>query len=295
MKKILITGANGQLGRKIKDLSITLNNIDFYYTDIEELNICNNSQLDSFIESLKPDIIINCAAYTNVELAETNKTEAYLLNATAAKYIAENAKKHNAKFIHISTDYVFDGQKNLPYIETDKTNPISIYGKSKLEGEIAVINSNKNSIIIRTSWLFSEYGKNFALSILSAARTKNELSIVYDQIGTPTYAGDLASCLLSICENYFSTNNWNKGIYHYSNLGVASWYDFAFYLIKINNININIMPIISDKYPSKVKRPRFSILNKFKIISIFEISIPHWTTAVDKFQKNFDILNSNKN
>lgn len=293
MKKILITGANGQLGKKIKDESLKYKDIEFFFTDIEELDICNNSQIDSFIEKIKPQIIVNCAAYTNVELAETHEAEAYLINSIAARFIATNAAKHNAKFIHISTDYVFDGEKNLPYNENDKTNPVSIYGKSKFEGELSVNNTNNDSIIIRTSWLYSEYGKNFLLSMLNAAKTKNNISVVYDQIGTPTYAGDLARCILTICEQYFTNNKWNSGIYHFSNLGVASWYDFAYHILKTNK-NVIVNPILSNEYPSEAKRPNYSILDKSKIITTFEIKIPHWTDSCDICLKNYNNLLKNK-
>ena len=291
MNKILITGANGQLGKKIKDLTAEIKDaeikdIEFIFTDIDELDITDYQQVEEFTSKHKPQIIVNCAAYTNVEQAEDDICSAYKLNSDAPRNIADISRKNNMKLIHISTDYVFDGTKNMPYSENDLTNPISVYGKSKLDGEKHVLTENPDALIIRTAWLYSEYGKNFALSMLKLAATKDCLNIVYDQVGTPTYAGDLAFAILEICKKFLSEKFWAAGIYHYSNLGVCSWYDFTKAIFKIAELKTSVNPILSCDFPTKAKRPTFSVLNKSKIINTFCINIPHWTDSLNIFYMN---------
>ena len=283
MKNILITGANGQLGRKIKDESHLYNNLNFYYTDVDDLDILNYNQLECFIKNNKIDVVVNCAAYTAVDLAETEIENAYKINATALEYLAKLTKLNNAKFIHISTDYVFDGEKNTPYNEYDATNPQSIYGKSKLEGEQNVMKENPFSIIIRTSWLYSEYGKNFVKTIINLLAEKTELKVIYDQVGTPTYAGDLAIAILKIIESFVVENIWKYGIYHYSNLGVCSWFDFAQKIIDkcYKKDEIKIIPVLSKEFKTLAKRPHYSVFDKYKIMQTYNLNIPYWEKSLE--------------
>jgi len=283
-KKILITGANGQLGKKLIDNiynSEYKKVIELYCNDIEDLDITNEIVLKRFLEENKFEIVINCAAYTNVDLAEDNYEVAKSINADAPRYLAKYTKQTGGKLIHISSDYVFDGGKNTPYKEDDTPNPISVYGKTKLIGEKNVMAENSDAIIIRTSWLYSEHGKNFLKTILRLSEEKEELDVVFDQVGTPTYAGNLAAEILYICLNYINLNNWYSGIYHYSDLGVCSWYDFACAIVEakrnIKNKNIPIInPVLSENFPSKVKRPNYSVLDKSKIIKTYSSKISYW-------------------
>jgi dTDP-4-dehydrorhamnose reductase len=287
MNNILVTGANGQLGMKIRDCAKDFPKFNFLFTDIQELDITNKIELESFVVDNKIDLIINCAAYTAVDNAENDLDNAYKLNSFAPESLAEISTRHNLKFIHISTDYVFDGTANLPYNEVSQTNPASVYGKSKLDGEKRALNSNTDCVIIRTSWLYSEYGNNFAKTILRLAKEKEMLKVVYDQVGTPTYAGNLAESVLLIVNGFFSKDIWNPGIYHYSNLGVCSWYDFAIKLVKSKNIEIEIIPVLSHEFVTKAKRPAYSVFDKSKIIKTFGIKIPYWTDACDEMLKNY--------
>jgi len=280
MKIILITGANGQLGKKIRDISSEYSQYNFLFTDVEQLDITSRKDVETFFIAKKPDAVINCAAYTNVDNAEDDFDTACLINETGPGLLAEYCNKYSAEFIHISTDYVFEGNATVPYKEIDETNPVSAYGVSKLKGELAVTRNLKNSIIVRTSWLYSEYGKNFALTILKYAKEKEQLKVVYDQIGTPTYAGDLAKAVLDMLEPCFSHNNANiYGVYHYSNLGVCSWYDFALFLLKSENIKTPVLAVDSSEFPVKAKRPSYSVFYKTKTISKFKIKIPYWTES----------------
>ena len=277
MNNILITGANGQLGSEIKELSKIYNKNNYFFTDIAELDITNKTSINDFCYTNKINYIINCAAYTAVDKAETEIKLSNLINATAPKNLAEISNKLNIKLIHISTDYVFDGTNYKPYTENDNPNPTSQYGKSKLQGE-KNIQINPNSIIIRTSWLYSSFGKNFVKSIIKLATEKNKLTIVSDQIGTPTYAYDLANTILNIISN----KKFISGIYNYSNLGVASWYDFAKEIISYKKIKCEIEPILTKDYPLPAKRPFYSVLDKAKIINTFNITIPYWRNSLKK-------------
>ena len=292
MKNILITGANGQLGQKIKDGAHIYNNFKFYYTDIDQLDILNYNQLEIFIKDNKIDFVVNCAAYTAVDLAETEIEKACKINIIAPKYLAELTKLNNTKFIHISTDYVFDGKKNTPYNEDDSTNPQSVYGKSKLEGEQNIIKENPSTIIIRTSWLYSEYGKNFVKTIINLLSEKTELKVVYDQIGTPTYAGDLANAILKIIEKFTTENIWKSGIYHYSNLGVCSWFDFAKKIIdKYDTENkIKIIPVLSNEFKTAAQRPHYSVFDKYKIMQTYNLNIPYWEDSLNIMLKNYELV-----
>lgn len=277
--KILILGSKGQLGSEIKELAPLYKNIDFTFTDIEELDITNEASLKSFFGKNKFNCIVNCAAYTAVDKAETDKTQAVKLNVTAVKLLSEFASSQKALFVHISTDYVFDGKNYKPYLETDLTNPKSIYGKTKLDGEVEVIFNAQNAIIIRTSWLYSSFGNNFVKTIIKNAKEKGTLNVVSDQIGTPTYARDLAKSILDIVPSYKSSNKFE--IFNYSNEGVASWYDFAKEITALAGIKCVINPIETKDYPFVVTRPPYSVLNKSKIKKTFSITIPYWKDSLN--------------
>jgi dTDP-4-dehydrorhamnose reductase len=283
MTNVLVTGSNGQLGSCIKDVARKYDNLNFIYTDYLELDICDLNQVQAFFKSnAQIDYCINCAAYTAVDKAETEVDKAFEINAIGAKNLAVACNSHNTVLIHISTDFVFDGLKTQPYNETDETNPISLYGDTKLKGEIEIKQVLKKYFIIRTSWLYSEHGNNFMKTMLRLAETRNEISVVNDQIGTPTYAGDLAEVILKIV----NSNDKNFGLYHYSNQGVASWYDFAKAIFNLSKRTIKIKPISSDAYQTPAKRPVYSVLNKTKIKSDLDITIPYWRDSLRKTLSN---------
>jgi dTDP-4-dehydrorhamnose reductase len=275
---ILITGANGQLGSEIKELSPLYKNLNFTFTDVDELDITNYDALGKYFSKNKFQCIINCAGYTAVDKAESEKAKAIQINATAVKYLAEYSSSQNALFVHISTDYVFDGRSCKPYSEGDMTNPKSVYGKTKLDGEVEVIFNAQKSIIFRTSWLYSSYGSNFVKTIIKAANEKGALNVVYDQIGNPTYAKDLAKTILDIVPTYHAQNK--SEIYNYSNEGVTSWYDFAKEITEMADIKCSISPIETKDYPTPAVRPQYSVLNKSKIKKQFNIVIPHWKDSL---------------
>ncbi len=280
MKTILVTGSEGQLGRKIQDLATGFPQFNFLYTDICQLDITSKESVFNFFAINNIHAVINCAAYTNVDLAEDEVEQAFLVNEKAPGYLAEASKQYNSSFIHISTDYVFDGSATAAYTEDNVTNPVSIYGKSKLAGEKLVMNNNPDSIIIRTAWLYSEYGKNFAKTILKFAQERDSLNVVNDQIGSPTYAGSLAKAILEIlCKSINLGIASKSGIYHFSDLGVCSWYDFATYLLKQKNILTPIEAVPSTEFKTKAKRPSYSVLDKSKIIEAFDLKIPYWTES----------------
>lgn len=278
--KILVTGSNGQLGQKIRDKAINSNGFEWILTDIEQLNITSKSEIDIFFAANKPDILINCAAYTAVDRAEDDRENAFLVNSLAPRLLADACKKYNAKLIHTSTDYVFDGSSTTPYTENDQVNPASVYGLSKLDGEQKVLITLPDSIIIRTSWLYSEYGSNFVKTMIRLANEKEFLNVVNDQRGTPTYAGDLASAILEICNQYSESQIWEAGVYHFSNMGECTWFNFATQILKLKGITTPVLPVSSDKFPSKVKRPQYSVLDKSKIIKEYKIKIPHWEDSL---------------
>jgi dTDP-4-dehydrorhamnose reductase len=283
MTNILVTGSEGQLGKEIKDLvkeSIKeTKNLQFYFTDKQSLDITHKKSLQELIESHGIDAIINCAAYTAVDRAEEDYKNAEKVNHLAVTHLAEVAKKNHIKLVHISTDYVFDGKNHKPYTEDDPTNPNGVYGATKLAGEIAMQNINpENSIIIRTSWVYSSYGNNFVKTMLRLGKDRESLGVIFDQVGAPTYARDLAWTILTILPKI---KNTNVEIYHYSNEGVLSWYDFAKEIMRIANIECRIDPIETKEYPTPAKRPHYSLLNKNKIKKSFDISIPYWKDSLD--------------
>jgi len=279
MTTILVTGGNGQLASCIKDVEKEYDDLNIIYTDHLELDICELNQIQTFFKS-NPQInyCINCAAYTAVDKAETEAEKAFEINATGAKNLAQVCNDHDAILIHVSTDFVFDGEKNEPYTETDVANPISVYGASKLQGEVEIQQALKEYFIIRTSWLYSEYGNNFMKTMLRLAETRDGISVVSDQIGTPTYAGDLAEIIIQI----INTKTEKYGIYHYSNEGVASWFEFAKEIFKLAKNKIKVNPIPSIEYLTPAKRPKYSVLDKKKIIDVFKIDIPFWRDSLKK-------------
>lgn len=281
---ILITGANGQLGCEIRKLAPNYSGLNFTFTDIAELDITNYQALGKFLANNKFECYINCAGYTAVDKAETDKDKATLLNATAVKYLAEYSSQQNALFVHISTDYVFDGRNFKAYLESDLTNPKSVYGKTKLDGEVEVIFNSQKAIIFRTSWLYSSYGNNFVKTILRIAKEKDSINVVSDQIGCPTYARDLAKTILEIVPDYKASNKFE--IFNFSNEGVASWYDFAKEIVDISNLKCIVNPIETKEYPMPAVRPMFSVLNKSKIRKQFGLNIPYWKDSLKDCLKN---------
>ncbi|MCF1190330.1 dTDP-4-dehydrorhamnose reductase [Mangrovimonas sp. AS39] len=277
--KVLITGAAGQLGQCIKDLQSYYIDIEFYFTDVEDLDISNEQNVLDFFQTNQIRWCVNCAAYTAVDKAESDEKMAYDINAIGAKNLALACRVHHAKLIHISTDFVFDGSQSVPYSEEAQTNPLGVYGDSKLQGELEIQAKLKEHFIIRTSWLYSEYGQNFLKTMLKLGEDREALNVVGDQVGTPTYAGDLAIVLLDIIKN----NTEQYGIYHFSNEGVASWYDFAKAIFDIQgNDRIKVGNILSEAYPTPAKRPSFSVLDKAKIKKQMNIEIPYWRDSLYK-------------
>ena len=283
-KTILVTGSDGQLGNEIKRLSSKFNNFDFLFTDINNLDITDNNTLKTFFTNHKVDFIVNCAAYTNVDTAEDEAEKAFSINATAVEHLAQLALEYKIFLIHISTDFVFDGKSSTPYTEKDIAQPLSIYGKSKLAGETAILNCEPNAIIIRTSWLYSEYGHNFVKTLLRLAAERSEIKIVSDQIGTPTYAGDLADAILKILTSDYHPNGVQ--IIHYSNEGIASWFEFAKEIIEIKNLACTVLPITTSEYPLPAKRPSYSIMSKEKFKQYFDSDIPGWKESLKVCLKN---------
>nr|WP_298766129.1 dTDP-4-dehydrorhamnose reductase [uncultured Polaribacter sp.] len=279
---ILITGSNGQLGSEIKDIANNYTDFNFIFKDLPDLDICNYNELERFITEGKINTIINCAAYTAVDKAEEDKEISQKVNATGVLNLVKALEKVNGKLIHISTDYVFNGNSFLPYQESDIVSPIGVYGQTKREGELAVLNSSIDAIVIRTSWLYSSYGNNFVKTMLRLGETKEELGVIFDQVGTPTYAKDLASTCLEILSCCKENNiNSNGKVYHFSNEGVASWYDFAIAIMALGNLDCKVKPIETKDYPTLAKRPHFSVLNKSKIKNDFNISIPFWKDSLE--------------
>lgn len=286
MKKIVITGSNGQLGSELRFLANNFASeypFEFIFTNSTTLNITEPEVLESFFALHKPDYCINAAAYTAVDKAEDDKLLAYEVNVFGVAKLAKVCKKHLCKLIHISTDFVFGDKQNTPYTEDSPTEALGVYGTSKFLGEKEVFNNNPKSIIIRTAWLYSSFGNNFVKTMLKVAQNRKSLSVVYDQIGSPTYAYDLAETILKIVlhiENKGYFQDW--GIYHYTNQGVASWYDFAIEIFEFAKIEIEVKPIRTAQYPTPAKRPAYSLLDKNKIKTVFELEIPYWKKSLQK-------------
>ena len=284
MAKVLITGSNGQLGSEIKKIAATFPELEFAFTDVAELDITNSDKVSAFFEIFRPDFLVNCAAYTAVDKAESDVEIATLLNATAVGILSTETAKVKAKIIHVSTDYVFNGNGPRPYKEDNKVDPQSVYGRTKLEGEIECLRNNVASMVIRTSWLYSAFGNNFVKTMLRLGSERSELGIVADQIGSPTNAADLAQAILTIISSDVNrTKSFIPGIYHYSNEGVASWYDFTKAIFEIAEINCFVKPIASEDFPSPVQRPAYSVMDKSKIKLTFGLQIPHWRDSLKTY------------
>ena len=280
MSRILVTGARGQLGSEIQDLEKEYEQYSFFFTDIHNLDLTDHKAVKRFIEKKRIDVIINCAAYTAVDKAETEPEPADAINHLVVKNLAEIAKAHKIKLIHISTDYVFDGTKTTPYIETDVPNPQSVYGLTKLKGEQAMQTINPdNSVIIRTSWVYSSHGNNFVKTMLRLGVERDELNVVADQTGSPTYAGDLANAIMEILPKI---KNDKVALFHYANAGSCSWYDFAKTIFKIKGLNVKLNPIPTDQYPTPAKRPNYSVMDTAKIKENFKVEVREWEVALKK-------------
>ena len=276
--RILITGANGQLGNEMRRLGVVSPN-EYIFTDVAELDITNKTAVKEFVKSNNVEIIVNCAAYTNVDKAEDDEATAELINAAAVRNLAEAMKNVDGTLFHVSTDYVFGAEGNTPRSEDMPLNPLGAYGRTKLHGEQAIAEVGAKAIIIRTAWLYSEFGNNFLKTMLRLTAEKEYLNVVFDQVGTPTYAGDLALAIFSIIEGEKYAGN--EGIYHFSNEGVCSWYDFALEIATAaGHDNCKVQPCHSNEFPSKVTRPPFSVLDKTKIKNTFGIEIPHWRDSM---------------
>jgi len=281
MNKILITGAYGQLGNEIKMLSAGMPGFEFLFTDYDTLDITDPLAFRIYMEDARPDFVVNCAAYTAVDKAEQDQEACYSLNAVAPGIIAGNCRHFSARFIQLSTDYVFDGTHCTPYSEDDPVNPQGVYGVTKREGELSCL-ADPEVIIIRTSWLYSTFGNNFVKTMLRLGREKDQLNVVFDQVGTPTYAADLAAAVLKIIS--LSADNrecWKPGIYHYSNEGACSWYDFANVIHHLAGIGCKLFPVETKDFVTLAKRPAYSVLNKSRIKETFGLTIPWWMDSLN--------------
>ena len=275
---VLVTGANGQLGNEMRRLGAVSPN-NYIFTDVAELDITDREAVVNFVAANGVEVIVNCAAYTNVDKAEDDEATAELINATAVANLAEAVKGVDGTLIHVSTDYVFGTDGNTPRNEDMPTNPLGAYGRTKLHGEQAIAQSGCKALIFRTAWLYSEFGNNFRKTMLRLPAERPALNVVFDQVGTPTYAGDLAVLIFSIIE--YGTYKGNEGIYHFSNEGVCSWYDFATEIAAAaGHTECRINPCHSDEFPSKVTRPPYSVLDKSKVKKTFDVGIPHWRDSM---------------
>lgn len=282
MANILVTGAGGQLGSELRKKGFSMLD-EVFYTDVAELDITDYAAVEHFIQEHEIDTIINCAAYTAVDKAEDDPETAAQINTLAVENLARAAAKEDCLLIHISTDYVFDGTADHPYTEKDKPCPVSVYGKTKLAGEQAILKSGCFHIIIRTAWLYSAYGQNFVKTILRLADERDEINVVDDQVGTPTYAADLAHALTTIMENEERIEH--EGIYHYSNAGTCSWYDFALEIVRLGGKTCKVNPVSTAEYPSRTPRPAWSVLDKSKITKTFGVEVPDWKEALGRMME----------
>lgn len=278
---ILVTGANGQLARELKELADQLPDFQFLFTSKEELPIEEQEALAAYFQKYSIQYCINCAAYTAVDKAESEKEKAFLINADAVGNLAAICKTHAAKFIHISTDYVYDGTTGKPLKETDATGPVNVYGRSKLKGEELALEYNASSLVIRTSWVYSSYGANFVKTMLRLFKEKEELKIVSDQIGSPTYAADLAAVILLFIQK-IEAGEQLSGIYNYSNSGVTNWYEFAFAIKEISKSPCNILPTSTSAYKTPAQRPLYSVMDTSKVKEVLQIDIPSWKESLRK-------------
>ena len=295
LKTILVTGSSGQLGQSLKSLAVQYPQYQFTFISRDDLDLTQSKSIEDYFKQNQFDLIINCAAYTAVDNAEKQQELANSINYLAVKQLAEIAQQNSSILIHISTDYVFDGTSYKPYVEDNKTNPQSVYGASKLKGEQAIKAIAPNAIIVRTSWLYSESGQNFVKTMLRLGQERESLNVIFDQIGSPTYAKDLAESILIMVDSCNHNQNMFQQhdrvhLYHYSNEGVCSWYDFAKAIFEQTSISCHVNPIETKDYPTPAKRPHYSVLNKAKIKQNFDLNIPYWKdslhTCLNNLQEN---------
>jgi dTDP-4-dehydrorhamnose reductase len=283
MPSILVTGANGQLGRELRDLASNLPSFRFVFTGVAELDLTDEMAVQQAFAAQPFAFCLNAAAYTAVDKAEHDAERARLVNVTAVEHLARACQAHDTGLIHLSTDFVFAGQKSVPYTETDPTEPLGVYGRTKLAGEQAALAHNPRTLVVRTAWLYSEYGNNFVKTMLRLGRERGHLRVVADQVGSPTYARDLAAALLQVVSQLASdwpADSSVNGIYHYSNEGVASWYDFAHAIFDLADLPVALEPIATSGYPTPAQRPAFSVMDKTKLKSTFGLTIPHWRDSL---------------
>jgi len=278
MKKILVTGATGQLGSELSVLAPAYPQYEWIFADRNKATLDNLKLLQSQLEAVNPDIVLNCGAYTAVDKAESEKNLAFNINQQAVEVIAKYTRENDAQLIHISTDYVFDGSSSVALDEEAETNPINVYGESKLAGEVACLKENPESIIIRTSWVYSKFGNNFVKTMQRLMQERDEINVVNDQIGSPTYAADLAQAMIDIVES----SKWISGIYNYSNEGEISWHEFALSIKELGNYECKVGGIPSSAYPTPAKRPNFSLLDKSKIKSVYNLDVPNYKESLKK-------------
>jgi dTDP-4-dehydrorhamnose reductase len=279
--KILVTGANGQLGNELRRLCKNFPGLEFIFTDVDMLDITNPDAVSVFMEASKPAIVVNCAAFTNVDGAEDDVRNARKINALAPQVLATACAMQDAYLIHVSTDYVFDGTSEIPYKEEDATNPMSVYGSSKLEGEENIKLIFEKYVIIRTSWLYSEFGHNFVRKIIALSENRDVIEVVDDQIGSPTYARDLGNCIIDIIvKSILNPEAYLPGIYHYANQGTCSWYEFAKEVLELTGSKCEIKPVGTEKFPTKAKRPKYSVLDTSRVRNSFGIGIPNWRDSL---------------
>lgn len=292
MINVLVTGSNGQLGNEIRQQASCFPEFCFLFTDVQELDICNRDEVMRYVDDNKIDYILNCAAYTAVDKAEDEPALSYRVNCDAVENLALAAVAHQARVIHISTDYVYGGTSFRPYVEEDMTSPVSVYGQSKDAGEKLLMQTCPQSLVIRTSWLYSTYGNNFVKTMIRLGQERDELSVIFDQIGSPTYAGDLATAMLTIITQS-ENEGFRAGIYNFSNEGVCSWYDFTKAIHRLAGIrNCRVKAIETADYPSKATRPFYSVMNKKKIKRIFALDIPHWEESLTQCIAKLKEINS---
>lgn len=282
MKRILVTGANGQLGQSILEQSKNYKEIECFFVTRNELDITNEELINHYFEDKSFDFVVNCAAYTAVDKAEDDQENAYLVNAKATEFLAKITNQKGIPFIHVSTDYVFDGTEAIPRLETDQTNPIGVYGQTKLDGENLALENNPKTIILRTAWVYSRFGNNFVKTMLRLFNDKDSIFVVADQIGSPTNAIDLADAILTI----ISKDDLTYGIFNYSNEGECSWFEFAQKIKELSNSTIEINPVPTSAYPTKAKRPAYSLLDKSKIKEVYQFDIPTWEDSLKKELKH---------
>ena len=282
MKRILVTGANGQLGQSILEQSKNYKEIECFFVTRNELDITNEELINHYFEDKSFDFVVNCAAYTAVDKAEDDQENAYLVNAKATEFLAKITNEKGIPFIHVSTDYVFDGTEAQPRLETDQTNPLGVYGQTKLDGENLALENNPKTIILRTAWVYSRFGNNFVKTMLRLFNDKDSISVVADQIGSPTNAIDLADAILTI----ISKNDLTYGIFNYSNEGECSWFEFAQKIKEFSNSTIEINPVPTSAYPTKAKRPAYSLLDKSKIKEVYQLDIPTWEDSLKEELKH---------